>query len=262
MFSDERFYERAWKSAPLTGMAVLPKNDSARKMIVLLHGYQGDARSNLGFARTLARGVENAAVFVPDGLAEVPNVGNPHVRQWWNLPPFEGRYYSFMPYLAPAEIRRGLDQIVKEASVAAGILNKFFKKQAKLLGLKLSDCFLCGISQGGITAFEMALFRSELHADSFGTHLGGLAVIGAGIPGAQRIRQRETAFPAFPILLARGTNDEIFPPSVDAFSESLLKEAGAPVSRIQAESGHFGLEHAVADGVCAFFNAATRDKKA
>ncbi len=259
MFSDERFYEQAWKSAPLTGMSVLPKNGVPERMIVLLHGYRGDARSNLGFARALARGVTNAAVIVPDGLAEVPEVGNPHVRQWWNLPPFEGRYYSFMPYLAPEEIKRGLDQIVKEAHVAAGILNKFLKKQAKALGLKLSDCFLCGISQGGITAFEMALFRSELHADSFGTRLGALAVIGAGIPGAQRIREGKTAIPPFPVLLARGTNDEIFPPSVDSFSESLLKEAGMPVSRVQVESGHFGLEHAAANDVCAFLNAAARN---
>lgn len=255
MFCDEFLYEKAWESTPLTGRAVLPKDKKPRKLIVLLHGYQGDARSNAGFARTLARGIENSAVFVPDGLDEVPETGNPHVRQWWNLPPFEGKCYSAMPYLWPENIRRGLDQIVREAHVAAGILNRFFKKQAKESGLKLSECFLCGISQGGITALEMALFRTELHKDSAGTHLGGLAIIGAGIPGADRLRaQQETDLPNIPVLLARGRHDEIFPPSVDAFSESLLKEAGLPVRRVQAESGHFGLEHAVAADVCAFIN--------
>lgn len=253
MFSDELFYEQIFKSAPLTGIAVLPKNGVIQKMILLLHGYQGDARSNMGFARTLARGVKNAAVFVPDGLEEVPEAKNPHIRQWWNLPPFEGHYYSFMPYLAPQNVREGLDQIVKEAHVAAGILNKFFKKQAKELNLNLSQCFLCGISQGGITAVEMALFRPELHKDTAGSTLGGLAVIGAGIPGAERIREG-IRIPPFPVLIAEGTNDEIFSSCVGDFSESLFKEAGLTVTRTSAVSGHFGLEHAVAPDVCAFFN--------
>lgn len=255
MLSNESSYEYAWDFAPLTGRAIAPKDAEPSKMVILLHGYQGDAHSNMNFARTLARSMPEALVVVPNGLSEVPGGGSPHVRQWWNLPSFEGRFYGAMPYLAPEEVRPGLEQIVREAHVCAGILNKFIRRRLLERGLSLRDAFLVGISQGGITAFEMALFRSELHKDAGGASLGALVVIGAGIPGAERLPgETNASIPPIPILLARGRDDEIFPPSVDLFSDSLLRENGLPVRRAEVPSGHFGLEHAAAENVCRFLN--------
>lgn len=255
MFSTDYSYEQAWERSPLTGISIAPKHQKPSKMIVLLHGYQGDARSNLNFGRTLFRAMPEAVVVIPNGLAEVPEVGNPHVRQWWNLPPFEGKHYSCMPRYVPKEVQDGLNEIVKEAHVSAGILNKFIKKHLRDYGLSLADCFLVGISQGGITAFEMALFRSELHKDKNETHLGGVAVIGAGIPGPDRLRRKRTGIPPIPVLLARGKHDEIFPPAVDFFSYSVLMENRVPVWRTEVDSGHYGLEHIAAEEVCRFLNA-------
>ena len=72
MLSNESSYEYAWDFAPLTGRAIAPKDAEPSKMVILLHGYQGDAHSNMNFARTLARSMPEALVVVPNGLSEVP----------------------------------------------------------------------------------------------------------------------------------------------------------------------------------------------
>ena len=108
---------------------------------------------------------------------------------------------------------------------------------------------MAGISQGGITAFEMTLFRSELHGGG-NDFLGGLISIGSGIIGADRLR--ELSLPPVPVLLARGRHDEIFPKTVDYFSRSLLQELRMPVVLTEADSAHFGLEHKVCGDVCRF----------
>ena len=130
-------------------------------MVILLHGYQGDAHSNMNFARTLARSMPEALVVVPNGLSEVPGGGSPHVRQWWNLPSFEGRFYGAMPYLAPEEVRPGLEQLFLEAHVCAGILNKFIRRRLLERGLSLRIRYPCRHFQAEFRAFEMAFSDSR-----------------------------------------------------------------------------------------------------
>lgn len=239
-----------WEKDGLTGLGTEPAGRPVQKMIVLLHGYQGDAESNMEFALKLADACPQAAVFVPNGTESVPPGDDPHRRQWWPLQEseFDGYLCSFMPYYAPPEKQKLMKRIVKEMQKTAALLNRFVLNRLTGYGLLLSDCFLAGISQGGMTAFEMALFRNELHGG--GDFPGGLISIGSGIIGADRLRN--LSVPPIPVLLARGRQDEIFPDTVDYFSRSLLKELRMPVELTQADSVHFGLEHKVCGDVCAF----------
>lgn len=243
-----------WENNGVSALVLENGGEKHDRLIVLLHGYQGDALSNLEFGKTLLSADESAVVAVFDGLEEVPGRHDPRVRQWWDLPPFEGRYCAAMPLFAPKSVRPALDAIVRDAHKTSVRLN------AAVLELmrekKLKTLVLAGISQGGITAFEMALFCSELSAV-----LQGVVIIGAGIPGADRLRK--TAVKPVPFLLVRGTKDDIFPLSVNCFSQSVLAEAGVPAVAEAVDSPHFGLEHAAAEQVRAFIsglNAKNRQK--
>lgn len=234
-----------WENNDISALILENESVEHSRLIVLLHGYQGDALSNLEFGKTLLSADESAVVAVFDGVEEVPDRHDPHIRQWWDLPPFDGRYYAAMPLFAPKEARPALDGIVRDAHKTAVRLNAVILELMREKGLQ--TLVLAGISQGGITAFEMALFCSELSSV-----LEGVVIIGAGIAGADRLRK--TAVEPVPFLLVRGTKDEIFPLSVSCFSESVLREKGIPVSAKAVDSPHFGLEHAAADEVRAFIS--------
>lgn len=239
-----------WEKDGLTGLKAEPVETPVQKMIVLLHGYMGDAQSNMDFALKLADACPQAAVFVPNGTAPVPPGDDPRRRKWWDLSEseFDGYLFSFMPYYAPPDKQKLMKKTIKGIQKTAALLNRFILNRLNEYGLRLSDCFLAGISQGGITAFEMVLFRDELHGG--GDFPAGLISIGSGIIGADRLRK--LSLPPVPVLLARGERDEIFPKTVDYFSRSLLREQRMPVVLTEADSVHFGLEHKVCDDVCAF----------
>lgn len=241
-----------WNADGLTGLEISPESDKAGRLVVLLHGYGGDALSNMTFACSIAESAPDAAVCVIDGTAPVPNENNPQKRQWWNLDDaaFDGAWCSFMPDLAPKNARDTMRRAAVEANETAGKINRFVINRLDRDGLTPRDCVLIGISQGGMTAFECVLFRPELtRADDA---LGGLASIGSGILRPDRLRERTTPFPPVPVLLARGEFDEIFPKTVDLFSRSLLTELGTTAGIVERPSGHYGLERAVCGDVCAF----------
>lgn len=240
-----------WENNGISALILENESVEHSRLIVLLHGYQGDALSNLEFGKTLLSADESAVVAVFDGVEEVPDRHDPHIRQWWDLPPFDGRYYAAMPLFAPKEARPALDGIVRDAHKTAVRLNAAILELMREKGLQ--TVVLAGISQGGITAFEMALFCSELLSV-----LEGVVIIGAGIAGADRLCK--TAVNPVPFLLVRGTKDEIFPLSVNRFSESVLREAGVPAVAKAVDSPHFGLEHAAANEVRAFISGLKRKK--
>lgn len=245
-----------WKDGRITGKGVKPAGKEIRKIVVLLHGFMGDAESNTGFAEKICALCPHTAVIVPDGIDPVPPQNDPAHRQWYPLPATaddDGYLYSFMPCYAPAEKRRQMRETTPEIQKTARRLNRIVLNMLEKYDLSLADCFVAGISQGGITAFDMVLFRTELHKDENGKFLAGLIIIGAGINEADRMNAiPRGGIPPIPVLLARGKYDEIFPRTVDYFSAAQLRLKNMPVETTQAESVHFGLEHRVCDAVCRF----------
>lgn len=219
---------------------------SPDRLIVLLHGYQGDRFSNREFGMKLLQSDSRAVVAVFDGLEPVPGRGDDRVRQWWDLPPFDGRLYSFRPRYAPKNVQPALRKIVDDAGKAANRLNPVVRSLMR--SLRLKRIVPCGISQGGITAAEMVLFRHDLDDVT-----AALVLIGAGLPDPDRLERAEKR--PFPVLLAGGWRDGIFPRTVYAFSTSVLTAAGYRVANTVADSDHFGLEHAVAPAVGEFLRA-------
>ena len=246
----------SWNYSGLTGMGVSPDRERIRKMVVLLHGYMGDAESNMSFASKICEACPQCVVLVPDGPELVPVVNDPHHRQWYPLEETadsDGYLYAAMPYYAPPEKQQKIRESTPRIQKTAALLNRFVLDQLQAYDLTLHDCFLSGISQGGITAYDMVLFRRELWGNGSDDFLGGLIIIGAGIHESDRLNGlRIGSIPKIPVLLARGKLDEIFPPTVDYFSAAQLRLHKLSVEISQADSVHFGLEHKVCDAVCHF----------
>ncbi len=245
-----------WNDGELTGLSVRKANAAVKKTVILLHGYMGDAESNTAFAKSICAACPQTEVVVIDGLAPVPPENDPAHRQWYPLPETadeDGYLYSFMPYYLPAEKQKQIRESTPLIQKAAETLNGFILKYLKRNDRALSDCFLCGISQGGITAYDMLLFRKELHRNDTGRPLAGLIIIGAGINESDRLNAiPHGSLPAVPVLMARGRRDEIFPKTVYDFSAAQLRLQKLYVETAEADSVHFGLEHAVCDAVCDF----------
>ena len=98
MNAHKTFY---WNRSGLTGMGVQPANEAIKKMVVLLHGYMGDAESNMAFASKICTACPHTVVLVPDGPELVPTENDSKHRQWYPLPEtedYDGCLYSCMPY--------------------------------------------------------------------------------------------------------------------------------------------------------------------
>lgn len=255
MCSSNDTQEFFWEEAPLTGLAIAPVHHKPEKMIVLLHGYQGDAVSNMEFARILSKAVPQALVVVPNGIEPIPERKDPNVRQWFNLSQdFDGNALSHMPQYLSKKRRIETKQIVKEIEKISKTLNKFVLNQLEKNGLGLNDCFLVGISQGGITAFGMMLYHKDLYKDRNGGRLGGMISIGSGIVGADKVRTEGFHIPPIPVLLVRGSRDEIFSKNVDCFSKSIMTEVGMPVDLVEVDAIHYGLEFHAVEAVSSFLH--------
>ena len=251
MSNPSDFHVFQWEKAPFSGLSV-SCNEQSDYLIFLLHGYQGDAQSNLEFACELAQRVPDAQVVVPNGLRMIPKFNDWHKRQWWDLPEeADGSALSGFSDQVPAFQRVLIEEMVPRIHFTAGILNRFVLNVAQESGKSLKQCAVAGISQGGMTAFDMVLFRRELNTVE--NPLGALVIIGAGITKAERLLT-PLNLPKIPVMLAGGNQDEIFPPKVNDFSENLLEKQGLPVFRTQSDSVHFGLEHTVKDAVGVFLN--------
>ena len=233
-------------------------SDSPEKLIFLLHGYMGDVDSNLDFAKKIAANVPSSRVVLINGLTQVPALNDPHHRQWFELDPQNdpGALGGFTQD-APELQQRLIAQMQPRMHFTAGILNRLIVATAREFNVSLADCAVAGISQGGMTAFEMVLFRPEINAAQ--NHVGALAIIGAGIVKPERLLN-PLRLPAIPVLLAIGNQDEFFPPKLNDFSQKMLERQGLPVSRFQTDSVHFGLEHKVAGAVFGFLNGVWQKK--
>ena len=246
-----------FKKGALDGVYV-SASDAPEKLVFLLHGYMGDVESNLDFAKKIAENVPSARVVLINGLMQVPALNDPHHRQWFELDDRNNpRALGGFTQEADALQQSLIAQMQPRVHFTAGILNRLIVATADEFGVKLADCAVAGISQGGMTAFEMTLFRPEINAAQ--NHIGALVIIGAGIVKLERLLN-SLRLPKIPVLLTIGNQDEFFPPELNDFSQKMLERQGLPVSRFQTDSAHFGLEHKVAPAVFGFLNAIWQKK--
>lgn len=184
----------------LSGPTVPSAAGTARRLVILLHGYGADGNDLIGLAPHWARLLPDAAFVSPH--APFPCELGPFGRQWFG---FESR--------DPAALLAG-------TQAAAGILDGFIDSELARYGLDASRLALVGFSQGTMMALHVALRRAQPVA----------AVVGysGSLVAPERLGAEITARP--PVLLIHGDADQVVPYAALATARQALEAAGVPVT--------------------------------
>jgi phospholipase/carboxylesterase len=183
----------------LSGPMLPPASGTARRAVVLLHGYGADGRDLLGLAPGWQASLPQAEFLAPN--APFPcEMGGPGW-QWFG---FEGR--------SPAEILAG-------TRAAAALLDAWLDEALAARGLGDGDLALAGFSQGAMMALHVGLRRPGAPAAVVG--FSG-ALIAPELLAAE-IRARP------PVLLVHGDADSVVPFASLAAAEAALRGAGVSV---------------------------------
>ncbi|XBQ17634.1 MAG: phospholipase [Oceanicaulis sp.] len=180
----------------IDGPRIAPKSGTAKKLVVLFHGYGSNGQDLAGLAQAWAPQF-------PDIAWASPNAPEP-------VPGFPGGYQWFpISRLDPALMEQG----VRSAHASA---EQFVKSELKRWGLTDRDLVLVGFSQGTMMALHTGLRRPAAPAGILG-YSGALA-------GPERLKDEMTAKP--PIMLIHGDQDEVLPLGMTLMAAQGLCAAG------------------------------------
>ena len=180
----------------IDGPRIAPKSGTAKKLVVLFHGYGSNGADLAGLAQAWAPQFPDVAWASPNAPESVP--GAPGGFQWFPIS-------SIDPHL--------MDQGVRSAHATA---EQFCKSELQRWGLAPSDLILVGFSQGTMMALHTALRRDIAPA-------GVLGFSGA-LAGPERLKSEMISRP--PIMLIHGDADEVLPVGMTFLAAQGLCEAG------------------------------------
>ncbi len=180
----------------IDGPRIPPKSGTAKKLVVLFHGYGSNGQDLAGLAQAWAPHFPDVAWASPDAPEQVP--GYPQGYQWFPIS------------------RLDPDLMEQGARSAHASAEHFVSSELKRWGLSGGDLVLVGFSQGTMMALHTALRRDTAPAGVLG-YSGALA-------GPERLKQEMSAKP--PILLIHGDQDEVLPVGMTLMAAQGLCAAG------------------------------------
>ncbi len=179
-----------------------PAPGTARRLVVLLHGYGADGADLLGLADVLGPHLPDAAFVAPNAPERCAI--NPMGYQWFPIPWIDGT----APEAAGASMARSF-----------GILDRFLDEVAAAEGLGGAHTALVGFSQGTMMALHVGPRRADPPA----------CIVGFSGRLLAPERLAEEAKARMPVLLVHGDADEVVPYASLAEAQAALEEAGFPV---------------------------------
>jgi phospholipase/carboxylesterase len=180
----------------IDGPRIPPKSGTAKKLVILFHGYGSNGQDLAGLAQAWAPNFPDVAWASPNAPEQVP--GYPQGYQWFPI-----------SRLDPALMEQG----VRSAHASA---EQFVKSELQRWGLSDGDVLLVGFSQGTMMALHTALRRAAAPAGVLG-YSGALA-------GPERLKEEMSAKP--PILLIHGDQDDVLPVGMTLMAAQGLCAAG------------------------------------
>jgi phospholipase/carboxylesterase len=197
----------------LSGPMLPPASGTARRAVVLLHGYGADGNDLIGLAPALAPLMPDVVFHAPN--APYPCEGNPFGYQWFGISRLD-------PVLALAGVR-----------AAAPLVDAFLDRTMARYGLDEHRTALVGFSQGTMMALHVGLRRAR--------PLAGIVGFSGMLAGPESLKDEIRARP--PILLAHGDADEMLPHVLTERAAQVLRDNGLDVAVHIAE----GVGHGIND---------------
>lgn len=189
-----------------------PAQGTAKRVVVLLHGYGADGNDLLGLADPLAPHMPDTAFIAPN--APETCVNNPMGFQWFPIPWLDGS--------SEEEAARSMDRAVDD-------LNAFLDSVLEDEGVTPENLMLLGFSQGTMMSLHVAPRRE--------TAFAGVVGFSGRLLGPERLEDEMKV--KMPILLIHGDQDEMVPPASLPEAANALNSAGFEVyAHISKGTGH------------------------
>ncbi|WP_424970318.1 alpha/beta hydrolase [Dinoroseobacter sp. S76] len=189
-----------------------PAQGTAKRVVVLLHGYGADGNDLLGLADPLSPHMPDTA-FVAPNAPEVC-VNNPMGFQWFPIPWLDGS--------SEEEAATSMERAVED-------LNAFLDSVLEDEGITPDNLMLLGFSQGTMMSLHVAPRRDEAVA--------GVVGFSGRLLGPERLEDEMKV--KMPILLIHGDQDDMVPPSSLPEAGNALTSAGFEVyAHVSKGTGH------------------------
>ena len=186
--------------------------ESARRLVVLLHGYGANGADLLGLADPLMPHMPGTAFVAPD--APQPCAGAPMGFQWFPIPWIDGS--------SEAAAKAG-------ATEAAAALDAFLDERMQAEGVGPESTILFGFSQGTMMTLEVAPRRADAVA--------GLVCFSGRLIYPEALKAELSVRP--PVLLVHGDADEVVPfGSMDEAGQALQGLGFDVYAHVMRGTGH------------------------
>ncbi|MDJ0994176.1 MAG: dienelactone hydrolase family protein [Dinoroseobacter sp.] len=176
-----------------------PAQGTAKRIVVLLHGYGADGNDLLGLADPLMPHMPDTAFLSPNAPERCVN--NPFGYQWFPIPWLDGS---------------SEEDATKGMMAAADDLNAFLDQVLFEEGIPVSQLILLGFSQGTMMSLHVAPRRGDAVA--------GIVGFSGRLLGPELLADEAVVKP--PVMLIHGDADDVVPPSSLPEAANALTEAG------------------------------------
>ncbi|MDD9715475.1 dienelactone hydrolase family protein [Dinoroseobacter sp. PD6] len=179
-----------------------PAQGTAKRVVVLLHGYGADGNDLLGLADPLSPHMPDTAFLAPNAPERCVN--NPMGYQWFPIPWLDGSSEEE----ATVAMERAVDD-----------LNAFLDTVLEEEGISPENLMLLGFSQGTMMSLHVAPRRDEAVA--------GVVGFSGRLLGPERLEDEVKV--KMPVLLIHGDQDDVVPPASLPEAANALTAAGFEV---------------------------------
>lgn len=212
-------------------------NGIPKKIIVFLHGYFDDADAIDNRLYGFAEGLSDCAIHIPQApfICEIDN----HFRQWYSMYRFDPEYErktvtdmdKFISYYNKMSL--GLAETF-------GYLQPYLEQTISEYNLGYEDLFLCGFSQGAMSAIYTALMLPQ--------KIGGLISLSGIIAGHEYLQKHAQNYPD--TLLLHGSEDKLLRSESLTFTAQKLREIGCRVQTHKINgAGHLVTSESIAHAI-------------
>lgn len=186
--------------------------DFPQKLVVFLHGYNGNLEDHSEAINWLKKYMRNSLLCLP--LAPEICDKNPNKRQWFGLVKHDGESRRYASETPVAEIMDIYNKTAEDIAGRAHEINELIDDLQKKSGINFKDTYVIGFSQGAMLALYVGLTAKKTY--------GGIVMLSGLVAAEKALRQQIKSYPD--VYLFHGEKDKKVQYKTLEFTDSWLTE--------------------------------------